>query len=152
MPVALPDIDVLTQTISVGTTDLTVQGVSARGIISLITRFPEVRTALAGNSGALEKLRDDIMRIAAMAPEAIAAIIAAGLGRAADAEAEAWADALPVEVQLDLLGAVIKCTMPHGVGPFVVKFQRLAAGFGAAPPPAAAAPSTKAPGTKSRKA
>ena len=55
------------------------------------------------------------------------------------------AGALSVGTQADLIGPILKLTMPNGVGPFVEKLAKLGAVLGADVPLPAA------PATKSRK-
>jgi hypothetical protein len=111
---------------------LEVAGVTVRGIADLLQRFPELRQLFAGGDangpGAIEQL-------AATMPDLVAAAIASGLGHANDRAHEDAAAALPAEAQAKLFGAVLKLTMPSGIGPFV---EELATAFGGSPPAAAA--------------
>jgi hypothetical protein len=77
-----------------------VYGVSARGVAFLLGKFPELRKMMSG----VQLEADELM---AMAPDAVAAIIAAGVGKPGDKETEAIADRLPLEIQIDLLAAVL---------------------------------------------
>lgn len=109
----------------------TIKGVSAKGVSYLLARFPEVRKLMSGQ--ALSLTPEAIMMLA---PEAIAAIIATGCGIVPDGsddgakrqrEAEMEASDIPAELQLDLIGAILRVTMPGGVGPFVAKLEKLGA-------------------------
>src|SRR3954468_11420524 len=113
-----------------------ITGVSANGISYLLARFPEFRMMLTGREVKVEQLMS-------LAPDAIAAVIACGCGivptgQEGDTErqekAEAKAASIPVGVQADMLAAIMRVTMPGGVGPFVAMLEKLAAdaheGFG----------------------
>lgn len=117
-----------------------VYGVSARGVADLITRFPALKAMLSG----IQITPEQVMEIA---PDAIAAIIAAGIGCPGNAEQEAIADRLPLEVQADLLETIFKVTMPGGLRPFMARFAALQAPE-PAPAPVVEA-STKEPASKS---
>ena len=57
--------------------------------------------------------------------EAVAALLAAGCGYPGDEKAETVAASLPINLQADLLAAVMRMTLPHGLGPFVEKLTAL---------------------------
>ena len=133
--VGLVDIAPVTSTVSIRGQDITITGVSARGIALLLARFPELRAVMTGREVAL----DDLLKLGG---DVIAAIIAAGTGVPGDAQAEAAADNLTLEEQADLLGAIVELTMPRGLGPLVEKLSRLGllAGGGASAMQAATSP------------
>ena len=133
--VGLVDIAPVTSTILVRGQDITITGVSARGIALLLARFPELRAVITGREVAM----DDLLKLGG---DVIAAIIAAGTGVPGDAQAEAAADNLTLEEQADLLGAIVELTMPRGLGPLVEKLSRLGllAGGGASAMQAATSP------------
>lgn len=116
--VGLVDIAPITSSASIRGQDITITGVSARGIASLLARFPELRALMTGREVAL----DELLKLGG---DVIAAIIAAGTGAPGDAQAEAAADNLTLEEQADLLGAIVELTMPRGLGPLVEKLSRL---------------------------
>lgn len=108
-----------------------VKGVSARGIAYLLARFPEMRLLMAGREAAI-----DVNRLMALAPEAVAAVIAVGCGYVPDGsedgperqkEAEDKAGRLNVAMQADFVAAIIRATLPGGVGPFVKTLESLSA-------------------------
>jgi hypothetical protein len=113
-----------------------IPGVSARGLAYLLGRFPDLRKLMSGR-------RVEEQELLAMGGEVVGAIIAAGTGSPADERAEAFAASLPLDAQADLLSAIMKVTMPKGVGPFVEKL----AGLGLL----AGGPSNTEPATKSPK-
>lgn len=98
---------------------ITVRGLSLRTIATLLSRFPDVLALFNG--------RDlDVRQLLLAAPEAAVAIMAAGNGRLGDAEAEAKADSLGLEEQVNMLLKISELTFPGGVGPFVEKMTGLA--------------------------
>lgn len=133
----LIDLVPLTEEVSVGGETVTVGAVSAKGFANLLARFPAIRAMMAGRDVAA----DELMTSGA---DAVAAIIAAGCGYPGDATAEAVAASLGADSQADLLAAVLRLTMPGGVGPFVKKLEALGAIGGKA------GASGKAPASKSR--
>lgn len=116
---------------------VTVYGVSLGGVARLLGRFPELRKIMSG----VETAPADLL---AMAPAAIAAIIAEGVGTP-DEDGERLASRLSIDLQVEFLAAVMRLTMPKGVGPFVETMLGLGLALGGG------APSTKAPATTSRK-
>lgn len=135
--VGLIDVVPAVEQVDVGGNKVAVHGVSAKGIAYLLGRFPELRAMMAGREVAVE----DLM---AMGGDAVAAIIAAGCGYPGDEKAEAIAGAMSVDSQADLLGPILRLTMPKGVGPFVEKLTALSDALGADQ-------STPAPAMKSSK-
>ncbi len=127
---SLLDIAPAGRAVPVRGTDVAVTGVSAAGLATLLRRFPALLAALSGGNLSAESLAE-------AAPEALAAVIAAGTGSPGDAKAEAVAAGLSASEQLDLLSAIISETMPGGVEDFVARLERLAnaagAGRGAVP-------------------
>jgi hypothetical protein len=93
-------------------TSLAVYGISVRDIIALLQRFPEAQQWISGG-----KL--DTAHFIQTAPNAIAAVIAAGCKKFGNEEAEARAAELTIETQLDILEAVSRLTFRSGFGPFV---------------------------------
>ena len=133
--VGLVDIAPVTSTILVRGQDITITGVSARGIALLLARFPELRAVITGREVAM----DDLLKLGG---DVIAAIIAAGTGSPGDNDAEQAADNLTLEEQADLLAAIVELTMPRGLGPLVERLSRLGllAGGGASAMQAATSP------------
>lgn len=121
-----------------------VYGVSAKGIAILLTRFPVVRDLFGGQA-----VDFTAEMISTLAPDAVACVIACGTGTPGDAEQEAAASKLSVNVQAEMLDKIITLTMPNGVGPFVAMIARLGTLMGVTPDAAAeAADGSKAPDTK----
>lgn len=135
----LADIDSAAETVVVFGTPVPVYGVSGRGIAMLLARFPELRALMAGQA---DKVAPE--RLMEFGGEVVGAIIAAGTGAPGDANSEAIADRLPVDVQAELLAAIAKRTFKDGFGPFVERLAALGVVLNAE------GQSPKAPATKSR--
>lgn len=116
---SLLDIAPETATIKIQGKDVSVYGVSARGIAYLAAKYPEVKKVLAGK----EFKGVSPERLVDLVPDAIASIIAAGCGMPGDKKAEAIADKLPTGDQVNLLTEIIRLTMPDGFGPFVERLR-----------------------------
>lgn len=116
--VGLLDIAPAVERVEVRGTQVDVFGISVKGIVSLIQRFPELRGLIGG-----ESLDVDVLM--SMGGDIVAAIIAAGCGSPGDVTAEKTACALDIGAQADLLVAILRVTMPGGVGPFVAKLSNL---------------------------
>jgi hypothetical protein len=137
--VGLIDIAPATETIQAQGKPVTVHGVSAKGLSHLLARFPELRRLMTGQ----EVQTDELL---AMGGDAVAAIIAAGCGYPGDNAAETIAGSLSLDVQADFLAAILRLTLPKGVGPFVEKLTALGSLLGVDD-----ARSDTVPDTKSRK-
>jgi hypothetical protein len=116
--VGLIDIAPVTETVVAQGKPITVHGVSAKGLAHLLARFPEMRRLMTGQ----EVQADQLL---AMGGDAVAAIIAAGCGYPGDNTAEIIAGGLSLDVQADLLAAILRLTLPKGIGPFVEKLTAL---------------------------
>ncbi len=116
--VGLIDLAPLTENVTVHENSVPVHGVSAKGLAFLLGRFPDLRRLMTGQDIGAEQLL-------AMGGDAVAAIIAAGCGQPGDERAEAVAGNLPLDSQADFLAAILRLTLPQGIGPFVVKLTAL---------------------------
>lgn len=119
----LLDIAPAVETVEIRGTKVEVYGVSVKGIAYLLQRFPELRAMLSGREVNADRLIE-------IGGDAVAAIIAAGTGYPGNEQAEAVAGSLSLDEQADLLAAIVKLTMPGGVGPFVEKLSALGLGLG----------------------
>jgi hypothetical protein len=120
----------LTEEVSVKGVKLTVSGISAIDIFNLIRRFSEIKGLIEGD----DKL--SVSSIMAMAPDAVAAVIAACTGTPGNPEAEMKAKQLGVGDQLAIIEPALRMTFREGgVGPFVEQIQSVTRliGVGAAP-------------------
>lgn len=122
---SLLDIADVGETVTVRGQAILVSGVSAHGIAVLLSRFPVLREALAGREVSAERLVE-------VGPDAVAAIIAAGTGAPGNERAEAVAASLPVGDQIDLVEAILRVTLPRGVGPLVERVAAMAGALGGA--------------------
>lgn len=134
----LLDIAPAAETVTIRRAKIEVTGVGADGIAMLLSRFPDLRAVLSGIAVEI----DDLIGLGG---EVIGAILAAGTGAAGDEAAEAAARRLGVDEQLDLLSAIMRVTMPKGVGPLAAKLEAMGLLLDAG------AVSDTAPATKSRK-
>jgi hypothetical protein len=101
---SLVDITPLTETVA----GVPVKGISGRGLGTILARFPVVRKLLS-------ERRFDAEELIAVAPDAVAEIIAAGIGKPGDAEQITAADAMPVGLQVEFLAAIVKVSFPNGL-------------------------------------
>ncbi len=132
-------LDIRRKTESVSINDdstVDVVGLSFDSIGQLLERFPILFEALSGRLGS--GFADLIKK----APDAVAAVIAAGTGELNNKKAEKVAKDLPIGTQLDLCQAIGRVTFPKGVRPFL---EAVNATFGATTAPAFAAPDTRSP-------
>ena len=114
-----------------------VKGISAKGILILLMRYPDMQRWLSGQSIAIP----DVMM---QTPDAIAAIIAAGTGNPGEGDAEDIASNLPIEIQTDIVEAIYRQTFRSGFGPFVNRVLTLYANAVASGLPGKV-PDTKSP-------
>lgn len=96
-----------------------VVGISGRKIGELIEQFPPLRKLLVERTV-------DAQTLIKMAPDAVAAIIAAGIGKAGDKTEIAAADALPVGLQIEFLASIFKVSFPNGLSVAVEAMTQLA--------------------------
>lgn len=134
--VGLIDIAPGVETVTVQGTPVAVHGISAKGLANLLGRFPQLRKLMGGQDVEAEELM-------AMGGDAVAAIIAAGCGYPGDEKAEAVAGRLSIDAQADLIAAILRITLPAGLGPFVEKLTALGGILDAAP--SATAPASRLP-------
>jgi hypothetical protein len=125
-----------------GGQEVDVTGVSAHGIAILFQRFPELRMLVTGQ-------QVDRTQLIALAPQCLAAIIAAATGTPGNEKAEAVGTSLPLETQLDIIEAAIRITMPKGVGPFADRLVAFLNSVGVLEPQGS---TTKVPATTSAQA
>lgn len=116
--VGLLDIAPASEEVEVAGQKISVFAINARGIAQLLKKFPELRMMLTGKEVADENLVE-------MFPNAISAIIAAGLGEAGNAEVEQRADQLGLTDQAAIIAAIWRQTFPKGLDPFVKELERM---------------------------
>ena len=122
--VGLVDIAPAVERVTVRGREVEVFGVSAAGVAQLLGRFPDLRKLFSGREVGMEE-------IMAVGGDLVAAIIAAGTGSTGDPVAEEAAGRLGIDEQADLLSAILRVTLPKGVGPFVEKLLGLGAALDA---------------------
>lgn len=116
------DIAPVVETIEIRKQTIEVTGLTPKGVGRVIWRFPEVRKMI-------ETRKFDIEALIDLSDEALAAVIAAGVGCPGDLEQERQAKNLTLEEKLLVLGAIAKVTMPNGPGPFVDAVSALMGGL-----------------------
>ena len=135
----MKSIDALLATAPKSTTSVTVNGqtveltpLSLMVIARLLRRFPVALKALMGEGG------DILDTVVSCGPEALSAVIAAGLGEAGNLEAEAKIQTMPDELQLELLAEIMQATMPEGLESFLARLMPFIERIGLIANPAAA--------------
>jgi hypothetical protein len=121
---ALLDIAPSGEVVKVWGADLDIPGLSAAGLVHLWTHFPALQGLFDSGKAA------DPQSIMEAAPGAIAAIIAAGTGAPGCPQSEAQAAKMPIDSQLEVLTAIVRVSMPQGLGPFVERLMALVGGLG----------------------
>jgi hypothetical protein len=116
--VGLIDLAPSVEMVSVQEKAVTVHGISAKGLAYLLGKFPDLRKLMTGQEV-------DAQQLMAAGGDAVAGIIAAGCGQPGDDKAEAIAGTLPIDTQADFLAAILRLTLPKGIGPFVGKLTAL---------------------------
>jgi hypothetical protein len=123
----LLDIAPLIRNIEIRGTKLIVKGISAQGVVYLFTRFPILRMMMTGKQ--IEGMTIETFIV--LAPEAVSAVIAVGLGYVGEnieeqEQAEAIAAGFSIDEQIYSLTEIMEVTLPRGVGPFVEMIKTLA--------------------------
>ena len=118
--VSFMDIAPATETIDVAGVPVEVTGISAKGLASLFGRFPNLLALFSGGAANV-----DIPEIAALGSDIVAAIIAAGVGYPGNREAEEKAALLPLELQLQIMAAIKRQTLPGGVENFMALLKQI---------------------------
>lgn len=108
-----------TDGVSIGDKKIAVHDLTLTDIADLMTRFDEVR-ALMNN---VDVAPEAWLKVG---PAAVCAIVAAGLDHAGEPAYEARAAKLAITDQAEIILAIMRLTMPDGIGPFVAKFRAAA--------------------------
>jgi hypothetical protein len=117
--VGLLDISPRGLTVDIDGEKVDVPGVSAEGIAYLIGHYPELVNLMSGGNSV------NAETLAGMGSAIVGSIIAAGCGYPGNEDAEKMAARYSLDIQLDLLNAILKRTLPTGIGPFVEKLGNL---------------------------
>lgn len=129
----LLDIAPLTETVDVRGAKAIVCGVTAKGIVGLLSRFPDLRKMWATSKW-------DVEQLLSMSDEILAAVISAGVSNID----EKGAANLTLDEQAELLAAIMRVTMPRGPAPFMAALTGMLGTVGAGASP-------MVPASKSRK-
>lgn len=117
---SLADIAAMSEDVPVGTSFITVHGISARDAFGIVQRFPALAKLLSGF---------DLATFVNVAPDAVAAIIARGTAARGTVPTETDEDdagGLPIELQFDILETIGRITFKNGFAPFVQRIMALA--------------------------
>jgi len=121
-------------------TEVEVYGVSIEGAAHLLGDFPELRKVMTG-----QEVNLTAADLVTLVPRAAASIIAAGVGKPGDGVTEKQAAALNAEAQLDLIDAILRLTLPRGLGPFVAKLVSMGAAAGVSSAALRRGPASRSP-------
>lgn len=113
--------------VTVGKHKVPVDGIDITKIAVIVERYPEMATKIGALVG-----KEDVgyLEMALLLGPALGAIIAAATDNAGDEAEEAAANRLPLHVQVRFIAAIIKRTMPNGVGPFAQELKAAMAELG----------------------
>lgn len=118
--ISLLDIPSHSLTVTVGGAKLTVSPISIETLVGLFARFPDLGKMLQDRKFSVATLLTNSGPL-------VAAIIAAGVGHPGDAKHEEAAARLALDDQLTILEAVLKATIPSGIGAFIERLTTLGA-------------------------
>lgn len=140
--VSLVDIGDMKDTITIRGHDIEITGVTAKDIVNIFYKFPEVRVMLTQATPGSEVVSTMVAR----APDAVAYLIAAACGTPDDEKAITVAGRLTVGEQYEALKKIATLTFPQGMQNFLDGVQGLLArangGLGWAPVTTSPAPSS----------
>lgn len=108
------------ETVTVGGIEIEIQPISLMSLAKLLRRFPEALKVLLGEHS------DPTQAVVGCGPEAIAALVSAGVGQLNDIQMEQKIASLPDDWQAELLGEILRITMPDGLESFLGRFLKIA--------------------------
>jgi hypothetical protein len=115
----LADLAPMSEDVPIGDSFLTVHGIGVRDGLEIFKRFPKILGMVSGDGF-------NIGAFITVAPDAVAAIIAAASGGLGNEASEDGAANLSIETQFDILEAVGRLTFTKGFGPFAERIMALA--------------------------
>jgi hypothetical protein len=115
----LADLAPMHEDVPIGESFLRVHGISAEVGLEIFRRFPKITGMITGDGF-------NLGAFLTVAPQAVAAIIAAAAGDLGDETAESAAASLGLETQFDILEAVGRLTFTKGFAPFAARIMALA--------------------------
>jgi len=116
----LADIAPMHEDVPIGDSFLRVHGISAQTGLEIFRRFPKITGMTSSAEGF------NLGAFLTIAPDAVAAIIAAAAGHLGDEAAEKAAGDLALETQFNILEAVGRLTFTKGFAPFAERIMALA--------------------------
>jgi len=127
-PAGLFDLAPPTEIVAINGVEHKVRGLPLRIIVELMKDYPNA-VGLIGGGGLTAEA------VIAQGPQVVALIIAAGYGMPDDEKARQAAADLPMDVQLDLVGAIVRATLGGGASPFAEKIKKIYDAFKIMEPP-----------------
>lgn len=122
----LADLAPMSEDVPIGDSYLTVHGISAKAGLEIFKRFPKILGMVSGEGF-------NLAAFLAIAPDAVASIIAAATGDLGNEKAEEAAANLSAETQFDIVEAVGRLTFTRGFAPFVERIMALGGAVNSAP-------------------
>ena len=115
----LADLAPMSEDVAIGENTVAVYGISAKAGLKIFERFPKILGMISGEGF-------NLGTFLTVAPDAVAAIIAAATGCPGDDRAEEAAGDLGLETQFDMLEAIGRLTFTRGFAPFAERIVALA--------------------------
>jgi hypothetical protein len=115
----LADLAPMSENMTIGDNIVPIYGISAKAGLKIFERFPKILGMVTGEGF-------NLGTFLTVAPDAVAAIIAAATGCPGDERSEEAAGDLGLEVQFDILEAIGRLTFTKGFAPFVERIMALA--------------------------
>lgn len=122
--VGFMDVAPLGELVPVGGQKVLFHGITLEHLAFLFGLFPELEALVKGETESFS-----VEMIFKTAPRAVAFIIACGTGSPMDEieKVAAHAARFPMETQYDIIAAIVRMTMPGGVGPFMERVNSVSA-------------------------
>lgn len=115
----------LVRSIKIGEESVPLTGVSFENLVPMLDRFPELKRVLTPSRGEVDEADFSFEGIVKLGPRIVAAILAAGMGKAGDAATEKMILGLGIGIQVKMLKEIVDMTFPDGLGPFVEDLRSL---------------------------
>lgn len=123
--VGLLDIADIKGSVTIRGVEVDVVGMSAQDIAKLMNLVPEIRMVMSGRRPAGFSETDLAESLLAQAPDVVATVLAAALGKIDDEATIAAAGKLMVGEQFDILFKCVELTFPQGLKSFLDRMRGL---------------------------